>query len=220
MSQTGPALQKLEAFRLLEFDLMTLNKDECAKLLQQLAGLPLLESLALSSPLNWAAASQLKIMLGKNACCLEYLRLRNWDPKVKAATELATGLNANRSLKSLMIGGTEVDQASATILGEAVGNHPGLLDVQFWFKHTTATTTYRLLKGALASKSLMVLNLVSNGWSPEAEQGVLDLLKANTSLVRLVLPDLHANKSARAAHAQVLADNCRRGRVWTRPSSS
>ena len=62
--------------------------------------------------------------------------------------------------------------------------------------------------------------LASNGWHPEAEQAVLDLLKANTSLIRLVLPDPHADKFAREAHAQVLAANCRRGKVWSGPSSS
>lgn len=186
----------------------------------QLAGLPLLESLALSAPVNQAAASHLRVMLEKNACCLQYLRLRNRGLDANAATELAAGLNANRSLNSLILDGNNLDQASATILGEAIGNHPSLLDVQFWFRDTTATTTSHLLNGALASKSLMVLNLASNGWSPKAEQAVFSLLKANTSLVRLMLPDAHADKSARAAHAQVLADNCRRGKVWVLPSSS
>lgn len=120
----------------------------------------------------------------------------------------------------LVLRGTSLDQASATILGQAVGNHPGLLDVKLLFKNITAGTTSRLLSGTLASKSLMALDLASNGWHPEAEQAVLDLLKVNTSLIRLVLPDPHADKFAREAHAQVLAANCRRGKVWSGPSSS
>lgn len=220
VTQIMPALQKLEALRQLEFSEIALTGDECAVFFHKLQGLPLLESLFISTPLSQAAASQLRIMLKKNTCCLQHLQLYKCGLDANAATELAAGLKANRSLKSLILRGASLDQASATILGQAVGNHPGLLDVKFLFNNITAGTTFRLLSGALASKSLMALDLASNGWHPEAEQAVLDLLKANTSLIRLVLPNPHADKSAREAHAQVLAANCHRGKIWSGPSSS
>jgi hypothetical protein len=220
VTQIMSALQKLEALRQLEFSEMTLTDDECAALFLQLPVLPLLESLVFVAPQNQAAASQLRIMLEKNTCRLQYLRLYKCGLDADAATELAAGLKANLSLKSLILRGASLDKASATILGQAIGNHPGLLDMQLQFSNIAAGATFCLLKGALASKSLISLDLASNEWHPESEQAVLGLLKANTSLIRLVLPYPHADNSAREAHAQVLAANCRRGKVWSGPSSS
>ena len=220
VTQIMPALQKLEALRQLEFSEITLTDDECAALFLQLSVLPLLESLVFVAPRNQAAASQLRIMLEKSTCRLQYLRLYKCGLDTNAAMELAAGLKANRSLKSLILRGASLDQTSATILGQVIGNHPGLLDMELQFSNITAGATFCLLKGALTSKSLMALDLASNNWHPESEQAVLDLLTANASLIRLVLPDLYADKSAREGHAQVLTANCRRGKVWSAPSSS
>jgi hypothetical protein len=124
----------------------------------------------------------------------------------EVAQPIIAGLNANRSLRVLTLACEEFNGQCATQLGEAIGGHPRMVEMNGEFP---GSGTLKLVESALARKTLLDLDLHASNWGFQAGEELSSSLKTNTTLLNLGFP-MNFDKETSSAILRILHRN-RRG---------